>query len=625
LRITVRLASFSLLLLMAALLAACSLAAPAPVGTVRPLQQEPAAAQQQPAEPVQLPTRRPNAAAGAALYQEKCIRCHGELGRGDGVMAAAIQEQFKSPVADLISDVVARARTPEEWYNIVANGRMQNGMPGFAGSLDVDQRWDVIAYAWSLAAAPRQVERGKQVYAEQCGQCHGDTGTGDGKDAQGALPDLSDFATLAKVAPGVWDQAMASGHVPSFAGTVSEADRRAAIDYIRTFAYDYPSTELVLGATPAASTGELPPVQAPPSAPEEVSGSIVLGTPGMSLPSDLAVVFEYQRNSDSAIISQTVPLDAQGHFVVTGTQMSHGDVMRARTEYDAITYFSEVLPVGVQATLPITIFERATDASTVNADVLHVIAQPTAEGLAVSEVYVLSNSAERVIANPGQPILHIGLPAGATQFEPDPEMPANTLVQGGDGLDFFGSFPAASQGSQSIAFSYVLPKGSTKLDRAISFPIAALNLLVRGDAQAVSVAGDPFAAQGTRDFEGQVYQIFQASDLAAGQNVPLRIEVNESALTQSAQATSQPAASLDWRILLGIGLIVVGGVGLVLWQRSQKKPPSAERSATIQKETLIDQIAVLDDDFAAGKIDEINYKAKRAKLKDRLVKLMEEE
>ena len=102
-----------------------------------------------------------------------------------------------------------------------------------------DQRWDVIAYAWSLAASPQQVERGKAVYHEQCVQCHGDQGKGDGKDAPGKLPDLSDFATLAKVAPGLWDQAMASGHVPSFAGTLSEADRRAAIDYVRTFAYDY--------------------------------------------------------------------------------------------------------------------------------------------------------------------------------------------------------------------------------------------------------------------------------------------------------------------------------------------------------------------------------------------------
>src|SRR5512138_3497004 len=163
-RFAVRSALRLSLLLVGLLLAGCSLAAPAPVGTARPLEQQPAQVQQPSAQPVQLPTRRPSATVGASLYQEKCIRCHGDLGRGDGAMAAQIQAQFNSPVADLTSDVVARARTPEEWYDVVSNGRLQNGMPGFAGSLEVDQRWDVIAYAWSLAVAPQQVARGKQVY-----------------------------------------------------------------------------------------------------------------------------------------------------------------------------------------------------------------------------------------------------------------------------------------------------------------------------------------------------------------------------------------------------------------------------------------------------------------------------
>jgi mono/diheme cytochrome c family protein len=455
------------------------------------------------------------------------------------------------------------------------------------------------------------VERGKQVYAEQCVQCHGDTGKGDGRDAQGQLPDLSEFGTLAKVAPGMWDQAMATGHVPSFAGTVSEADRRAAIDYVRTFAYDYSSGAPAPAATPSTSTGELPPVQAQPAAPEEVTGYIALGTPGQALPPNLSVIFEYQRNSDGAIISQTVPLDAQGRFVVTGTQLSHGDVMRARTEYDAIMYFSEVVPVGVQATLPITIYERTPDAAAVRANVLHVIAQPTDAGLSVSEVYVLSNGVERVAANPGQPILHFGLPAGATQISADPNLPADVLVPGADGLDFYGSFPAASQGTQSIAFTYVMPQGSTLLDRAVSFPVDSVNLLVQGDPQTIRVSSDRFASQGTRSFEGQVYQLFQASDLSSGQTVSLRIE---------------PAGALvDWRILLGIGLVVVGAVGLIVWQRSQKKQPAVARNLAIQKEALIDQIAALDDEFAEGKVDEVNYKARRAKLKDKLVKLMEEE
>jgi hypothetical protein len=405
---------------------------------------------------------------------------------------------------------------------------------------------------------------------------------------------------------------MASGHVPSFAGTVSEADRRAAIDYLRTFAYDYSSGTPAAAVAPVTATGQLSPTQALPAAPEQVTGYIITGTLGQSLPPNLTVTFEYQRNSDSVIISQTVPLDAQGHFVVTGTQLSHGDLMRARTDYDEITYFSDVVPVGLQATLPITIYERTTDASTVRANVLHVIVQSTDQGPSVNEVYVLANSADRVVANPGQPVLHFSLPAGATQISADPSLPADILVPGGDGLDYFGSLSAASQGTQSIAFSYVLPKGSTVLDRVASFPIDLANLLVQGDPQAIRVSGDRFQSQGVRSFEGNPYQLFQANGLAAGQTVPLKIE---------------PAgAAVDGRILLGVGLVVVGVVGLVVWRRSLKRQPAAAgRGLAIQQEALIDQIAALDDEFAEGKIGEVNYKARRVKLKDKLVKLMEEE
>ncbi len=191
------------------------------------------------------------------------MRCHGEAGRGDGVMAGQIQAQFGSPVADLTSDVTARAQTPAKWYDAVSNGNLQKGMPPFAGSLNPDQRWDVIAYAWSLAATPNQIAQGKAVYQEQCAHCHGDQGKGDGKDAPANLADLSDFAALAQAAPGLWDQALATGHVPSFAGTLSEGARRASIDYVRTFAYDAAASATASSAKPAATPGSVPSTTAP--------------------------------------------------------------------------------------------------------------------------------------------------------------------------------------------------------------------------------------------------------------------------------------------------------------------------------------------------------------------------
>jgi mono/diheme cytochrome c family protein len=381
--------------MMVLLLAGCSLAAPAPIEQPPSQAQQPASAQQQPAQPVQLPSRRPSAAAGADLYQQKCAGCHGASGSGDGTMAAQIQAQFGSPVADLTSDVTARAHTPEQWYDTITNGRLQNGMPPFA-SLTVDQRWDVIAYAWSLAVPPQQVERGKQVYTEQCAQCHGDTGKGDGKDAQGKLPDLSDFASMANVAPGIWDQAMASGHVPSFAGTVSEADRRAAIDYVRTFAYVAASSVAASSTTPSATPGALPSATAGPAEPIEIEGTIINGTGGQPVPDNLPLtlyILPHQGTSQD-MITRTFQSGVNGHFTITDTELGASNLVAVGVDYKDLSFYSELVPLtaGYAADYDL---RKHNGSSQVKIDTLHMVVEPASGGLSVSEIYVLSNSGDR--------------------------------------------------------------------------------------------------------------------------------------------------------------------------------------------------------------------------------------
>ena len=76
---------------------ACSLASPAPVGKSSSQAQRHLPRSSNRLSRFNLPSRRPSAAAGAALYQEKCVRCHGERGRGDGVMAGQIQSAIRQP------------------------------------------------------------------------------------------------------------------------------------------------------------------------------------------------------------------------------------------------------------------------------------------------------------------------------------------------------------------------------------------------------------------------------------------------------------------------------------------------------------------------------------------------
>jgi cytochrome c6 len=74
---------------------------------------------------------------------------------------------------------------------------------------------------------PRELMRGKQVFKERCGNCHGlkDAGTrgGVGPDLDAAKPDAGTVRT--KVTNG-------SGAMPAFKGQLSQADIRAVAQYV---------------------------------------------------------------------------------------------------------------------------------------------------------------------------------------------------------------------------------------------------------------------------------------------------------------------------------------------------------------------------------------------------------
>ena len=47
-------------------------------------------------------------------------------------------------------------------------------------ALTESQRWDVVASIWQSNTTPESLANGKQLYAQNCAACHGETGAGDG-------------------------------------------------------------------------------------------------------------------------------------------------------------------------------------------------------------------------------------------------------------------------------------------------------------------------------------------------------------------------------------------------------------------------------------------------------------
>ncbi len=92
---------------------------------------------------------------GKKLYQETgCIRCHGNLGRGDGPSAPTLKDDTGRPlrVADLTQGWTFRGgSTREDIFRTMSTGFNGTPMPGFVDALTPEQRWAITDYIVSLS------------------------------------------------------------------------------------------------------------------------------------------------------------------------------------------------------------------------------------------------------------------------------------------------------------------------------------------------------------------------------------------------------------------------------------------------------------------------------------------
>lgn len=92
-----------------------------------------------------------------------------------------------------------------------------------------------------LAASADNVKAGKALYSENCANCHGDAGKGDGSEAMMYDPapaDLTDAAKMSKVTDGEIYYQITEGKkpMPSFKKRLSDSQRWQLVILVRSFA-----------------------------------------------------------------------------------------------------------------------------------------------------------------------------------------------------------------------------------------------------------------------------------------------------------------------------------------------------------------------------------------------------
>jgi high-affinity iron transporter len=125
---------------------------------------------------LELPRKPIDLAEGRQLYQRMCASCHGAAGMGDGPAGKAM-----SPKPPAVGDTKTMADvSPATMYRIVSVGIGGTPMTGFAANTTPEQRWNIVSYLVSLRATPPQLAEGEGLFTQNCVQCHGALGAGDG-------------------------------------------------------------------------------------------------------------------------------------------------------------------------------------------------------------------------------------------------------------------------------------------------------------------------------------------------------------------------------------------------------------------------------------------------------------
>ncbi len=558
---------------------------------------------------IAVPVSAPNLISGAAIYLNSCEPCHGPMGVGGGSKAENLQVE-PPPIGDIEH---ARQAMPIDWYQVVTEGRMDRFMPPFQ-SLSDTQRWDVVAYVFSLSHPLETRERGAELYLESCATCHGDRGQG----GQGG-PAIDTGEIFAKRSLDMLLETIRSGkgNMPAFGEAYSEEEQLILASYVQSLG------TILHGATAAADEAtEAIDATGSGSTSGMIMGTVSNGTEGATLPGDL-VVTVVGLEGNIPVLEQEVPLGDDGTFSLDGIEIQPGRIYGVLVEYQDVIYFSvggHLLEEEPLIELPVVIYETTADESALSVQRLHLIFDFSIEGLVdVSELWLLSTEGDRTVAGAeGLNEIPIRLPEGFTNLRFAETVTPDQFIVSEDGIIV--REPVRPGEPLEVVISFTLPYSrSLDLIQPLDLPVEAVVLLTENDAP--EIQGDLVQDVGERDMGGIILHMYEIPALEAGDQLELRL--------RGAHPLSKPDLSTSNLVIgLGVfGVVLIGvGVALWIWQRRSNKDVAGfklEDAPALDRNQLLRAIASLDDVFEAGELEEAAYRERRAALKSQLMEMMD--
>ena len=356
-------------------------------------------------------------------------------------------------------------------------------------------------------------------------------------------------------------------------------------------------------------------------------GSIVNGTVGASLPDEIQVLMLVTGTDGTTVTTAQTSTGEDGRFEFSDLPSIPGGRYALGANHAGTLYTLGLTLTELADDVKLMVYETTTDATVVR--VTHHLAvvadvDATEQEITFIDFVTLVNEGDRTLkpdlSVPAQmSFLRFSLPPLAETIGMQSDLPGGDIVSVGTGFAVTSQVPP---GLHNMEFSYKLPYQADSITYRQAFHQGAdiFQILVPERLSGLKVS--PLGPVSSPNLDGTLYNAWEARDLGRSQELMLTL----SHLPQPGLALRLErslANGVFWQVAIpsSLGLVLAA---LLLWgglrpSRDRPAPAQPVSSMMPDQEGIIREMALLDERFRRGELEESLYQTLRDTLKRRIL------
>ena len=357
-----------------------------------------------------------------------------------------------------------------------------------------------------------------------------------------------------------------------------------------------------------------------------VTGSVVNGTDGASLPEELEVFLLVIDEDEEAIVERVSTIvDSDGDFAIDAPALGAGQFYRVVADDGVYTPYKDITNPNGEPPPTLTVFDRTTALDDIAIDsygVVFPVIDPAARTIAVLAAVSLMNKGDKVfvadLADPaltGLKLLRFNLPEGYAALNVESDLPSGNVMEINTGFALSNPVPP---GEWDLVISYTASYEQNTFSYPFRLPFGAQQvsfLIPEGQGK---LTGLDLERVDTVVLNETTYVQYEGTDYARGTQLDVVITGLPNPGFDSQLLDFFRSTQFQIALAITVGLMLAGGLAAYMIVRRPASddgdPMQNPASVSLDRTAIVAAIADLDRRHDAGEIDESSYIEERRRL-----------